>query len=140
MKALQKKYGLDESDDLPHFNSGFDRKQDAIIISGKEVEEVGFDKIRQQLADFLYLKIVLLDGLCMTEPVSQWLHQWPWETEETAARLSEIRETCPRLIELDLSRNLFEDLREVLLIVEQLKALASIKLESVCLDRPNVYH
>ena len=41
-------------------------KRQVIRISGKEAEEVGFDKIRRQQSQLDELKIVLLDGLCMT--------------------------------------------------------------------------
>lgn len=128
LEALKEKYASEDFEGFIYFNADLKKKQDAIVISGKEVEEVGFDKIRQKLADFYQLRIVVLDGLCMTEPVDR-LPQWPWKLDESDKRLHKIRETCPKIIELDLSRNLFEDWREVLAIVEQLPLLSSLKAE-----------
>ena len=39
--------------------------KEAIRISGKTVEEVGFEKINQQLASLHDLHVVILDGLCI---------------------------------------------------------------------------
>lgn len=85
-----------------------------IEISGKVVEEVGFDKIRRQLAQLHELKIVLVDGLRV----------------ETAENGSEkIEEVCPKIVELDLSRNLFEDCKEIEIICQKLKHLKSLRLK-----------
>src|SRR5271169_3994534 len=70
-----------------------------IEISGKVVEEVGFDKIRQQLAQLHELKIVIVDGRRIA-------------TAEKDER--KIREVCPKIVELDLSRNLFENCEEIM--------------------------
>jgi tubulin-specific chaperone E len=128
LEALKEKYASEDFEGFVYFNGDLKKKQDAIVISGKEVEEVGFDKIRQKLADFYQLRIVVLDGLCMTESVHH-LTQWPWNPDDLDKRLHKIRETCPKIAELDLSRNLFEDWREVLAIVEQLPLLSSLKAE-----------
>lgn len=106
------------------------RKPAPIKISGKEVEEVGFDKIRKQLADLHELKIVLLDGLCMSRPIAR-LKDRLEATEETSwpQGLTDIKETCPKIIELDLSRNLFEEWREVASICEQLEKLRGLRVE-----------
>ena len=82
----------------------------------KTVEEVGFEKIRQQLAILNELKIVLLDGLCLATPRDD-------------PELAKIRETCPKIQELDLSRNLFERWEEVVKICEQLEELRSLKVK-----------
>lgn len=98
-----------------------------IRISGKEVEEVGFDKIRKQLAQLSELKIVILDGLCMERSVARLREGM----EEWAKGLTDVREACPKAIELDLSRNLFEEWREVASICEQLEKLKSLRVEYV---------
>ena len=105
-------------------------KRDTIRISGKEVEEVGFDKIRKQLADLKELKIVILDGLCMARPETSLrarenitgLEAWP-------TGLTDIKDVCNKVIELDLSRNLFEEWREIASICEQLEKLKSLRAE-----------
>ena len=86
-----------------------------IVWGGKTVEEVGFDKIRQQLAMLQELKIVLLDGMCLTD-------------NGGAVESAKIRGTCPKIQELDLSRNLFEQWEGIAAICEQLDNLRSLKV------------
>ena len=57
MDALRKKYASSDVDGL--------KEKEAIRISGKTVEEVGFEKINRQLASLHELRIVILDGLCI---------------------------------------------------------------------------
>ncbi|KAF2447974.1 tubulin-specific chaperone-like protein E [Karstenula rhodostoma CBS 690.94] len=96
-----------------------------IRISGKEVEEVGFDKIRKQLAQLSELKIVILDGLRMERSCAR-LREGMDEWERG---LTDVQEACPKAIELDLSRNLFEEWREVASICEQLEKLKSLRVD-----------
>ncbi|KAF2472274.1 tubulin-specific chaperone E [Lindgomyces ingoldianus] len=101
-----------------------------IRISGKEVEEVGFDKIRKQLADLNELRIVILDGLCMSRPIAT-LRERKEASQEDAwpTGLTDIKDVCPKTVELDLSRNLFEEWREVASICEQLDKLRSLRVD-----------
>ena len=101
-----------------------------IRISGKEVEEVGFDKIRNKLADLHELRIVILDGLCMSRPEAR-LEGKDKENLNAAwpEGLTDVTEACPKTIELDLSRNLFEEWREIASICEQLRRLNSLRAE-----------
>ncbi|KAJ4296738.1 hypothetical protein N0V90_006786 [Kalmusia sp. IMI 367209] len=96
-----------------------------IRISGKEVEEVGFDKIRKQLAQLSDLKIVILDGLRIERSIARLRD----DTEGWQEGLTDVKEACPKAIELDLSRNLFEEWREVASICEQLEKLKSLRVE-----------
>jgi tubulin-specific chaperone E len=86
-----------------------------IMISGKKVaEEVGFDKIRAQLAQLHELKIVLVDGLQVY----------------CAEKLDKtITDVCPKIAELDLSRNLFESCSEIIRICGELDNLRTLKLK-----------
>lgn len=132
MEALKAKYASDpfEDPDVEIVYVSQDKKRETVRISGKEVEEVGFDKIRKQLADLKELKIVILDGLRMSRPLATLrarceatgVDAWP-------AELSDIKNTCPKAIELDVSRNLFEEWREVASICEQLDKLRSLRAE-----------
>ncbi|RAK77777.1 putative tubulin-specific chaperone [Aspergillus fijiensis CBS 313.89] len=94
-----------------------------IQISGKVVEEVGFDKIRKQLAELQELKIVLLDGLRVAGVLG---HQAT--TEEVDSAYEEIEQTCPKITELDLSRNLLTSWSAMARICERLRHLKSLKL------------
>lgn len=87
---------------------------DVNVISGKTVEEVGFDKIRAQQARLHELKVVLVDG----QRVSH--------AEESAG---EIRTVCPRIEELDLSRNVIGKFEEVARICGELKALKNLRVK-----------
>lgn len=85
-----------------------------IVISGKVAEEVGFDKIRQQLSQLHELRIILVDGLRINCA----------ERNDNT-----IRSVCPKIVELDLSRNLFEDWEEVAHICRELDNLRSLRLK-----------
>lgn len=85
-----------------------------IEISGKVVEKVGFDKIRKQLAQLSELKIVLVDGLRINSAEN------PSKT---------IRETCPKIVELDLSRNVFDDFEVVAHICGGLENLRTLRFK-----------
>lgn len=94
-----------------------------IKISGKIAEEVGFDKIRKKLAQLEELRIIILDGLCMCRPDArgeQWMQSGP---------MTDVSKTCPKVTELDLSRNLFEEWREIAAVCEQLERLKSLRVE-----------
>ena len=98
-----------------------DRKP--VLFNGKPAEEIGFDKIRRQLAQLSELKIIILDGLCMQRPEARGTG-WMESGEKT-----DVRDACPKAIELDLSRNLFEEWREVAAICGQLPELRSLRVE-----------
>ena len=112
------------------------RLNQPIRISGKEVEEVGFDKIRKQLSELSELKILILDGLRMSRSIASLrerqktggsdLDAWP-------AGLTDIRDASSKATELDVSRNLFEEWRGVASICEQLEKLKSLRAEYVWL-------
>jgi hypothetical protein len=101
----------------------------AIQISGKEVEEVGFEKIRKQLAELHELKIVLLDGLCVDQPLDLEAEGARIESNILQNALPEIRKVCPKIVELDLSRNLFANWNPIVSICEQLQNLRSLRLD-----------
>jgi tubulin-specific chaperone E len=90
----------------------------SIEISGKLVEEVGFERIRQQQALLHELRIVLLDGLRI---------QGLGARTEVRKVQEEIESTCPSITELGLSRNLFEDWKDIVDICAPLKKLRVLK-------------
>jgi hypothetical protein len=128
VEALRYKYASEHTR-ISYQIGGPRTAEKTIKISGKEVEEVGFDKIRKQLAELHELRIVLLDGLCIRRPVGEDTKR-AWSEYGTAPQqpsLSDIRDVCPKIAELDLSRNLFEDWSEVVSICEQLNNLKSLR-------------
>lgn len=143
MEALRSKYASEDYED-PNFEDpdvhvvfvmkeGDNRKKkdplarlnQPIRFSGKVAEEVGFDKIRKQLAQLEELKIIILDGLCMWRPDAR-MNQGNngWVEGQT-----DIKDVCPKAFELDLSRNLFEEWREIASICEQLERLTHLRVE-----------
>ena len=139
MKALRHKYASESSNDT--LKSESERKRgnirkptdQPIKISGKEVEEVGFEKIKNRLAELDELRIVLLDGLCVRRLLNERVRDTQGlSAAEIKARYSsstDVKSVSPRIVELDLSRNLFEDWREVAAICSQLEHLRSLRLD-----------
>lgn len=58
--------------------------KEAIRISGKTVEEVGFEKINQQLASLHDLRVVILDGLCTRGILSRGTQIYLQERDQTS--------------------------------------------------------
>lgn len=106
--AVRQKYAIEPS------HGNFSNPEKPIIISTKEVQEVGFDKIRTRLAQLNELRIVLVDGLRISNA------EGPGDS---------IEHDCPMIVELDLSRNLFEDWQEIINICKKLKSLQALKLK-----------
>ncbi|KAM3451253.1 hypothetical protein NHJ6243_009635 [Beauveria neobassiana] len=85
-----------------------------IRISGKVAEDVGFDKVRRQMARLDELKMAILDGVHMA-----FARQ---EGEPLVAQIS------PKLSHIDISRNLFENLGPVVDICKDLPALKKLAI------------
>ncbi|KAE8352840.1 hypothetical protein BDV28DRAFT_120010 [Aspergillus coremiiformis] len=127
LEALREKYASEFEEEMARQKLGGavsgDSLHKPIEISGKVVEEVGFDKIRKQLAELQELKIVLLDGLQVAGVLS---HEGSAEQIQSVCK--EIEQTCPKIIELDLSRNLLYHWSDVASICGSLKHLKTLKL------------
>ena len=141
LEALREKYASEfleqervsrEKGEQQHLgNSAGDALHGSIEISGKVVEEVGFDKIRKQLSELQELKIVLLDGLQVAgiraeDGVQE--EEGEDSGEKDVAR-REIEQTCPKITELDLSRCLLSRWRDVADICGCLGRLRGLKLK-----------
>jgi hypothetical protein len=94
-------------------------QQKPIVISGKEVEEIGFEKIKKLQSRLNELRIVYLDGLLISQPRPA--NGLPGDTE--------ISNTCPKINTLDLARNLVESLAEVAYICQNLRQLRELRLK-----------
>lgn len=130
LEALREKYASEFVEQelarqQPGQEDGKDPLRDSIEISGKVVEEVGFDKIRKKLAELQELKIVLLDGL----RVAGILADDNAASVEKDRACREIGETCPKITELDLSRCLLSRWKEVNDICGRLKRMGVLKLK-----------
>ena len=114
VSALQRKYASDSAATGQHDAA----PQRQIVISGKVAEEIGFDKIRRQQAQLAELKIIILDG-------SRIAYASPPDGKPEES----ISEVCPKAVELDLSRNLFERVGTVVEICSQLKGLLALRMK-----------
>lgn len=97
-----------------------------IVISGKVAEEVGFDKIRRKLAQLGELKIVILDGMRVASAYAPTSSPEPGVQRDDRRK---IKNVCPRVTELDLSRNLFNRFRTVVEICAELSELNSLRIK-----------
>jgi hypothetical protein len=104
---------LDEHADAQRRNP----ELEIVYFGRKMAEEVGFDKIRRQLARVDELKIVILDGMRVA---------WDVQFEDGGRTVGE---TSPLVTELDLSRNLFESFGTVARICRELPELRSLRLK-----------
>lgn len=86
-----------------------------IKFAGKVAEEVGFDKVRRQMAQLDELKMAILDGVHMAFARQQ--------GEPTVAQVS------PKLTHIDISRNLFEKLGPVVEICKDLPSLKKLAIK-----------
>jgi hypothetical protein len=129
LEALREKYASESEHSLVQNApiSGATVRGQAIEISGKVVEEVGFDKIRKQLAELQELRIVLLDGLRITGVLAS----YDQDQDGHSVAAAKIGETCPKITELDLSRSLLSRWRDVWDICNQLKHLKRLRLKYV---------
>lgn len=131
LEALRQKYASEFEEELAKRKAaGHDDVQmnELIRFNGKVVEEVGFEKIRKQLAELQDLKIVLLDNQSVAGVFGR---DDGGDDEQRLYReeLEKIEQTCPKIAELDLSRNLLCRWKDVRDICEQLKQLKSLKLK-----------
>ena len=136
LEALNAKYAFDGTDP-PNGSAGKSdheivsqtaSRQKPVKISGKVAEEVGFDKVRRQLADLHELRIVILDGMKMSQ-LARELRSRDAPNGDKDVMLEKTQKICPRISELDLSRNLFEHWSEITYICSQLAYLRSLRLE-----------
>ncbi|KIW12951.1 hypothetical protein PV08_08138 [Exophiala spinifera] len=95
---------------------------EAIAISGKVVEEVGFDRIQAQLSVLADLKIVLVDELVVSGVARRGA-----SSDEIRAAQEELASTCPNLVELDVGWNAIETWADVGDICAPLKKLKILK-------------
>jgi hypothetical protein len=109
VEAVRQKYASGLGEDQPT----------SIRISGKAVEEVGFDKIQRQMSDLAQLQIIVLDGLCV----------YGHDVDDGNPEGPSFASVCAKTKELDLSRNLFEDVADLLRICGGLEKLESLKMD-----------
>ncbi|CAI7637307.1 unnamed protein product [Penicillium pancosmium] len=125
LEGLREKYASESEQELPQKgNPDGPSSKKLIEISGKVVEEVGFDKIRKQLAELQELRIVLLDGL----QIAGVLSSYDQPDDQVDQSVESIAATCPQITELDLSRSLLTSWRNVWQICSQLRKLRKLKV------------
>lgn len=114
LEALRFKYAAKE-------NAG--ELEQPVEISGKTVEEVGFEKIRRQQAELQDLRVAVLDELQLCGIARSHL-----SAESIIRTQHEISETCPNIVELDLGWSLLERWQDVVDICCALKKLRILKV------------
>ncbi|RVX71755.1 hypothetical protein B0A52_03939 [Exophiala mesophila] len=130
MEAIKRKYssgiGQDKEKRAPGATAdvGGEQGRHEIVVSGKVVEEVGFDKISAQLSDLAELRIVLVDEL-RVGGVTRTHEGWTEEGMEEAQE--ELRRACPKIVELDVGWNLMESWEEVLKMCVPFERLKILK-------------
>ncbi|KAF4470322.1 hypothetical protein FALBO_2770 [Fusarium albosuccineum] len=92
------------------------RAAEEIIFFGKRAEEVGFEKIRKKQANIAELTVVILEDLQVATARA--------DDEEEGV----IAKTCPKITQLDLTRNLFDRLDPVLDICRELPNLQHLSI------------
>ncbi|KAI6770112.1 hypothetical protein HG530_004741 [Fusarium avenaceum] len=92
------------------------RAAEEIVFFGKRAEEVGFEKIRRKQANIGELTVVILEDLQVDSA----------RADDEADGI--IAKTCPKITQLDLSRNLFDRLDHVFDICRELPHLQHLTL------------
>lgn len=98
--------------------------QKPIVFSTKVAEEVGFEKISRKQAQLNELKIVILDGMRLA-----------WAYDSAGKRDKTIRDVCPSITELGMSRNLFTSFGPVVEICAELDHVKTLRLKCVYLGQ-----
>ena len=119
VEAVKGKYAPGDDPQSPSLSSN-GTKYSSIRISGKQVEEVGFEKVRKQLSNLQQLRVVIVDTLCIQRPHAR---------QRNGEHASDVSETCPRVLELDISRNLYETWDEMIDICRQLPELTTLRAD-----------
>jgi len=120
LDAIRFKYGRAKQD--ANVKAGGGEASNVIAISGKIVEEVGFEKIQKQLSVLAELRIVLADeltvfGVARRDATTQ-------EIEDAQQALSK---TCPSIAELDIGWNPIETWQDVAYMSRPFKKLKILK-------------
>ncbi len=128
LDALRFKYAAEEppGNEPTQGNHHSERTDDAIEISGKVVEEIGFEKIRKQQAVLQDLRVVLLDELCLSGITID-----RRDDAAIVATQKVVSQTCPNINELDLGWNPIETWTDVAAIVLPLIKLQVLKISGL---------
>lgn len=116
LEAIEFKYAPTTG---PNANNVMDQ---TIEISGKVVEEVGFERIQKQLSVLTDLKIVLVDELVVSGVARRGASR-----DEIRQAQAELAQRCPNIVELDIGWNVIETSQDVADICQPLKKLKILK-------------
>lgn len=131
LEAIRFKYSPSTSD-----TAKIETEESTIEISGKVVEEVGFDRIQKQLSILADLKIVLVDELVLSGIAPHGASK-----EDIRNAQAELGQTCPNIVELDLGWNTVEtwqDVAEMCVPFKKMKILkaSGLRLRSFTAKMP----
>ena len=101
---------------MPEFNED---EAEIVYISGKQAEEIGFEKFSRRQAKLQGIRVLVLDRMRIQ-------HRFPDGHND---RGREIRELCAEITDLDLSGNLFESFGEIAGLCRLLPKLRVLTLD-----------
>jgi hypothetical protein len=119
LEAIRFKYGRAKKESQ---GASGDGETSSIAISGKIVEEVGFEKIQKQLSVLADLRIVLVDELALFAVARR-----DATTQEIEDAQQELSKTCPSIAELDIGWNVIETWQDVADMCRPFKKLKILK-------------
>ncbi|KAL8666965.1 MAG: hypothetical protein Q9168_007361 [Polycauliona sp. 1 TL-2023] len=117
LSALREKYGSE------NMSEGANERSSSIVISGKKVDEVGFDVISRKQSAWSDLAVVSLNALRIDSLFHYSPHSQQDSDKEVHALFSDLKWQ-----ELDLSRNLFADWDDITNICKHLRDLRVLKV------------
>lgn len=99
-------------------------QSEAVVISGKVAEEIGFDKVSKEQSVLADLRLVVLDHSCISGIAPR------ASSRETIRKAQEeLAATCPNIVELDLGHNPIETWAQIEDICSALPKLKILRLK-----------
>jgi len=122
LEAIRHKYGSGSQSEAASEEKWSPGRYESIEISGKVVEEVGFERIQKQLAALTQLRIVLVDelvinGIAPRDSPGEIVHEYQ----------ADLASQCPNIEDLDVGWNVIEKWADVARMCQPLRKLSILK-------------
>ncbi|WPG99712.1 Hypothetical protein R9X50_00253100 [Acrodontium crateriforme] len=99
---------------------GSNSNSEIVYISGKQAEEIGFDKFAKRQAALRGIHVLVLDRMRIRHPLT------PKDAVDDREKISEV---CAGITDLDIRYNLFESFEEIIDLCARLPKLRSLTLD-----------